>query len=63
MINRNDKKESKHTTKVSHQTTKEESKGRRKKQIRTAKTARKIIKMAISKYLSIIILNVKGLNS
>ena len=49
----------KHSTKDSHQVTRERNKRRRKKQKRTPKT---INKMAISIYLSVITLNVNRLN-
>ena len=46
-----------------HQATKEKTRRRRKEQIRTTKTSRKISnEMAINAYLSIIILNIIQLN-
>ena len=53
---------SKHNTKDSHQITSKESKRRRKEQKRIMKKTPKINKMAISKYISIIALNINGLN-
>ena len=56
----NKKKQSKHNTKDSHQTTREENKRREEKKKRPIKT---VNKMAIRIYITIIPLNVNGLNS
>ena len=57
------KKESKHNTKDSNQITKEENKRRKGKKKTYKNKSKTINKMAISTYISIITLNVNGLNA